>query len=564
MPRTALGKWISGWQPRTLRRGLILVVVAALLPLVVVSIIQSANVLEGVRTQIGNRLSASARAIAERERDNFIIARHSLGISSRRASIIDMNEFCTAALQATLEETKPAVVNYARTNSEGSPTCSAKPFDPTQNYSQTEWWKRAMAEGELTVSKPLLGPISKEPVILMVLPMKKEDGALDGAVSAAISLDSMQKSLNRAVVGSNATAAIISERGETLLSSNRVRLQNIDTSGASGTLAEAKDNDGTIWVYSVAPLERHDLFVVYAEPRTSSLSPSTRQLAFNMLLPILAIILASLAIWFGTHQLVIRWLKRLGVLARHFADGDLSGNEASFAKAPEEITALSNDLHEMARAIEARDNELLAALDTKTALTREIHHRVKNNLQIVMSLLTLQASRIEDEEVAITLAQTRARIAALALIHRLMYQQEEGEEASGSIDLGNLMSELATQMRTANREYGNVDLICNVGEYPVALDYAVPLSLFTVEAVTNAYRHGFADGRGGTITLTLDTDDEGATLHIVDNGSGFDVDSRAGQMGTDLMHAFASQVNGSYTVDSSNAGTAVTLRFSAY
>lgn len=563
MPRTAFGKWISGWQPRTLRRGMILVVVAALLPLVIVSIIQSAIVLESVRTQIGNRLSASARAIAEREGDSFIIARHSLGISSRRASIITMSESCTAALQATLEETRPAVVNYARTDANARPKCSARSFDPNQDYSQTEWWKRAMADKELTVSKPLLGPISKEPVILMVLPMKKPDGTLDGAVSAAISLDSMQKSLNRSVSGTNATAAIVSEAGETLLSSNRVRLTGINTH-ANGALGQATDKTGESWVYSVAPLERQDLFVVYAEPRTSSLSPSTRQMAFNMLLPILAIILASLAIWFGTHQLVVRWLKRLGVLARHFADGDLSGNEASFAKAPEEITALSNDLHEMARAIEARDNELLAALDTKTALTREIHHRVKNNLQIVMSLLTLQASRIEDEEVATTLAQTRARIAALALIHRLMYQQEEKEEASGSIDLGDLMSELATQLRTANREYANVDLICNVGEYPVALDYAVPLSLFTVEAVTNAYRHGFADGRGGAISLTLDRNGEGATLHIDDNGSGFDVNSRAGQMGTDLMHAFASQVNGSYSVDSSESGTAVTLRFSAY
>lgn len=563
MPRSSRDKWMKSWRPYTLRRGLVLIVVAALLPFVIVSFVQSAVALDGIRSQIGSRLAASARVVAERERDSFIIARHSLAISSRRASIIDISPSCTAALQATLEETRRAVVNYARTDAAGRPRCSARPFDPAQDYSSAEWWQRAKPAKDFTLSKPLLGPISKEQVILMILPMQNADGKFDGAVSAAISLSSIQKSLNRAVAGTNATAAIVSADGETLLSSSGVRLNGVETSSSQGPLAQAEDSKGNSWVYAVAPLERRDLFVLYAEPRASTLSPSTRQLLFNMLLPIMAILLASLAIWYGTHRLVVRWLRRLGVLARHFADGDLSGNEASFAKAPAEMRMLSADLHEMARAIEARDNELLAALETKTALTREIHHRVKNNLQIVMSLLTLQASRIEDEDAAATLAQTRARIAALALIHRLMYQQEEGEASTGEIDVGNLMNELAVQLRTANRDYSSVELICTVREHMVALDYAVPLALFTVEAVTNAYHHAFDGGGQGTIKLGLEVSAGDAVLSIADNGRGYDISNNVGQMGTDLMQAFATQVNGSFSVESGNEGTLVALRFPA-
>lgn len=549
------------WQPPTVRRGLILIVAVALLPFALVSFIQSALVLDSVRSLIGNRLAASALTISERERDAFIIARHSLAIASRRTSVIEMNEDCTKALEATLQETRAAVLNYARTDASGRPRCSARPFDPKQDFSQTDWWKTAMANKGFTLSKPIIGPISKAPVMILLLPIEKS-GKQDGTISAAIGLDNIQQSLNNSVRGSNAMAALVDAKGATLLSSNGLKLKNVDVSGEQGPLAEAEGPAGSEWVYSVAPLERRELFVLYAEPKSSTLSPSVRQLLFNMLLPIMAILLASIAIWFGANRLVVRWLERLGMLSRNFANGDLSGNEASFAGAPAEVAALSADMHAMARAIEARDQQLLASLETKTALTREIHHRVKNNLQIVMSLLTLQASRIEDVDVSATLAQTRARIAALALIHRLMYQQEDNEAATGEISIGTLLGELATQLRVANRDRPYVELVPGVGDDRIPLDHAVPVALFVVEAVTNAYRHAFREGDAGQILLTTERDGISVTLSITDNGGGYDVAS-GGQMGTDLMQAFATQVNGSSQVTSDETGTTVSLRFTA-
>lgn len=294
------------------------------------------------------------------------------------------------------------------------------------------------------------------------------------------------------------------------------------------------------------------------------MTPSLRQMQVSVLLPLIAMLFASLAIWFATNRMVVRWLRRLGGLANQFAGGNFAGNEYLFAKAPEEVVSLSDDLHSMARAIEARDDELKSALAIKTELTREVHHRVKNNLQIVMSLLTLQESQIEDSHAQGTLSQTRVRIAALALIHRLLYQQEDSDIGVNHIGIDNLMGELCTQLRTANRGRHNIDLKCDIVTHSIEVDHAVPLALFTVEAVTNAYAHAFDNDGAGLIKLTFEIEDGEAVLIIADDGRGYDIDASATRMGSDLMTAFADQVRGKASIESApGAGTKITLRFPA-
>lgn len=171
-----------------------------------------------------------------------------------------------------------------------------------------------------------------------------------------------------------------------------------------------------------------ELYVVFAAPTKNLMATAVQQVRINLVLPIAALLMASLAIWVGTNRLVLRWLKSLGLLADQFAKGDFSGEADRFALAPRELSLLSTHLHSMARNIESRDQELQAALDAKTALTHDIHHRVKNNLQIVSSLLTLQAGKISDPAGREALSQTRARIGALAQIHRLLYEESHDSD----------------------------------------------------------------------------------------------------------------------------------------
>ena len=319
--------------------------------------------------------------------------------------------------------------------------------------------------------------------------------------------------------------------------------------------------DGSEWMYVLTKLYSSDLFILYAEPRSTLMAAAVAQVRASILLPLISILLASLAIWLGTNRLVVRWLRDLGEVANKFAKGDFSGDRAKFANAPQEIADLSADLHSMAEVIDRRNSDLTEALRAKTILTREVHHRVKNNLQIITSLLTLQAARVSNGVAKDVLGQTRSRISALALIHRLLYEHDDSSER-GEVAINVLIGELCSQLRASHRSIRGVEFSCQASDQPVPIDHAVPLSLFVVEAVTNAYRHAFDQSSTGVIRLQFERQEDEAVLSISDNGRGYAATEEPGQMGTELMRGFASQVDGHLSIDSRlGGGTCVMLKF---
>ena len=294
------------------------------------------------------------------------------------------------------------------------------------------------------------------------------------------------------------------------------------------------------------------------------MSAAVAQLQASIILPLIAIALTIFAIWLGTNYLVIRWLSALRKLSDDITKGDFTGNRHAFINAPRELRELSDDLNDMAQVIDTRTTDLTDALTAKTELTREIHHRVKNNLQIVTSLLTMQAARMTDQGAQTALKQSRARIVALALIHRLTYEQDI-DNAKPEVTAEILTEELCKQLRYAHRDLRKVYLSCRADHHALPIDLAVPFALFIVEAVTNSYRHAFPNGAEGKIDLTFVIEGSEGILSVQDNGQGYDVDpATTREMGTELMHGFASQLNGraSFASDRST-GSLTTLRFPA-
>jgi two-component sensor histidine kinase len=391
-------------------------------------------------------------------------------------------------------------------------------------------------------------------------PIFSQGGRVDGAINVGIDLTWLRRSLETQKLAPHAHVAVIGSQGQVLMSSKSTALPVFDVNVANGQIAEAFARDGTSWTYAAAPLYDNQLYVVYAETTQQLMATSARQVEFNLILPIVTLLLACLAIWFGTNRLVLRWLRSLRALAAQFAQGKFSGDPSEYERAPREIALLSADLHTMAHAIETRDHDLQAALNAKTALTHDIHHRVKNNLQIVSSLLNLQAEKINDPAARAALSQTRARIGALAQIHRLLYEESHDSD-HGNVNISSLLNALCTQLRSLHRGQSYIHLSCDAAAQIVPINNAVPLTLLAVEAVTNAYRHGFGDGerQRGSIILHFDVADEQATLSVADDGIGFDPNEKTSSMGRQLMAAFAQQLGGELTVLSSPTGTEVKL-----
>lgn len=240
--------------------------------------------------------------------------------------------------------------------------------------------------------------------------------------------------------------------------------------------------------------------------------------------------------------------------AQQIGKGNYQPDPELFTGAPDDIILLNGDLNIL--ALEMRERDRL-----QRALTHEVHHRVKNNLQIVTSLLSMQASKMADPLGRAALGQTRARMGALALIHRMLYEQTD-DSKQGEIDIARLMNELCAQLRLMHNNASHVDFSCDAEAHNVPLDSTVPLILFAVEAVTNAYRHAFPEGRAGQLTMQFSVADGHALLRISDNGVGHDATGDFTSMGRQLMNAFAHQLGGKLEVASApETGTLVSLTY---
>lgn len=249
------------------------------------------------------------------------------------------------------------------------------------------------------------------------------------------------------------------------------------------------------------------------------------------------------------------WVSKLREQAAQIASGDYLPGTPAFSRAPGGMAELSRDLDNLAQLMAQREA-------ARKALAHEVHHRVKNNLQIITSLLNMQARHIANPVAREALGQTRARIGALALIHRILYEQDD-DGSQATLEVSRLISELCALFRVWNKERKEISFTCHVDALTVPLDSALPLALFAVEAVTNAYAYAFPDGRSGTVGLHFGVSPDGhAALSVTDDGAGFDSTANSRSLGRQLMLGFARQLGGTFAITSSaEAGTEARLDY---
>jgi PAS domain S-box-containing protein len=186
------------------------------------------------------------------------------------------------------------------------------------------------------------------------------------------------------------------------------------------------------------------------------------------------------------------------------------------------------------------------ALQEKTVLLNEVHHRVKNNLQVITSLLNLQANTVDDPRVRDILNESQNRLRAMALTHQLLYERKDFSR----MDLGDYLDRLAQLLRGAYRSSASsVELRLERPQEPVYLDLerAIPCGLVVNELVTNAFKHAFPAQRAGTITISLHGSDDRLTLGVRDDGVGlpddFDFDA-VKSLGLQLVPLLIDQLYG--------------------
>jgi HAMP domain-containing protein len=200
-------------------------------------------------------------------------------------------------------------------------------------------------------------------------------------------------------------------------------------------------------------------------------------------LPLMVGIAAILVVSLSWEALVLNWLVYLERLSRAYARGRYSLRPRRLQQAPAEFQALGQAVEEMASAVEHRDQALRDALDEQTVLLREVHHRVKNNLQIVGSLLSLQAQRSADPAARAALLDALVRVDAIALGQRFMQAQEEEEQVSSAELFETFVRQSRARLGAGRRA---LDIVAQIEPGLIPLETGSRLVMLAAEALLQA------------------------------------------------------------------------------
>jgi len=217
-------------------------------------------------------------------------------------------------------------------------------------------------------------------------------------------------------------------------------------------------------------------------------------------------------------------------------------------------------LHRIVARLSAERARTRALLETREAMFKELQHRVANNMQFVAAMLTMQQRQVEGTPAAAALEEAGARFRAMARVHRRLYDPANADRAFGP-----LVEELCHELLEAT---GAKNIVCRV-EVPdvrMPLDRVLALSMITTEAMTNAIKHAFPDGRPGTIRISLERlpEDEMAFI-VADDGQGMSEAAAptSRSLGMRIMQSFVQQLQGEFSYGPARVGSEFRMRFKA-
>lgn len=498
---------------------------------------------------------------------------------------------CSAVLDETLEGA-PELAGLTLYDPGGEPVCSTS--GSRGSAGENPWFEEALRYRNFTISDYTFTPDSPQPVIVTAVPVFTRSGDIRGVLSASIELYWLSAFSREARLPPDAVFFLLDSNGQVLANSTSLR------SDADGALPKQQDapsgdpraiardsltsvvqqdlvkqvverrlvdfqavgNDGVRRVYSSVALPHGNVIVLFGVPAHSMLGWIKQDLVARVLSLAAIWLMGIAAAWAGTRYLVTRWTSSLRHIALAYARGDYSA-KLDLDRAPSELRDLGNSLMLMAQRIQDRERDLRDSLDQKDMLLREVHHRVKNNLQIITSLINIHDKQIEQANSHTIINDIRMRVRALALVHRYLYEGKDVRLINFKPFLTELAQMLLSSLSSAERR---ISLSLDIPDMTVESERAVSIGLLVTEAMTNSLKHAFPDGRAGCITVrVIKHDATTATLVLADDGVGMQEgrsaggDAAAAKLGTQLIYGFARQLGAEISIVQ-DSGTRIEVR----
>jgi two-component sensor histidine kinase len=530
-----------------------LAVAVALSPILALGVLQAVVGYSQANQQRRGELTQAALRSASAARARIRVAT----VLLENVSPATMGIECAPHLTQLLDRSQ-GWENFIRFNAEGRVRCAAAAVHPGDLVAGQSWFRQLQRGDSVAVQSEAAGLYAPGPSLVAGMRITDASGAFAGALVAVLSVDSLRPDVSDASLAAGTEVALLDHNGRIAAATAGSTFAPPPPGWSKRALAPGgmmftgRDPQGVERVHAIVPLLADDVFVELSAPSAGILTWARLNALSGVVLPLLAWLSAWAAVWTVADRVVIRWLHYLDRIAAIYARGRFSVRPVQAEGAPEEFRALAMTLDGMADAIVARDLSLRESLAQKDAMMREIHHRVKNNLQVITSLLNMQQRALADPAAREAMSDTRQRITALALIYRALYQSPDLR----SVDVRQFLEELVAQLSVG--EGGRPSSIrtdLEADDLEIDPDKLPPLALFAVEAITNARKHAFGP-KGGAIHVRFKVTPTQISLDVIDDGKGVNAEASQAGVGRTLMNAFARQLRGEMTLSTAEGGGA--------
>ncbi|SFE11759.1 Two-component sensor histidine kinase, contains HisKA and HATPase domains [Sulfitobacter brevis] len=536
----------------------------ALLPIGLIAVVQTQQITEQSKLNAELSLLAVTEQASGAERQ---VLQEAFGAAEALGSIIRIRRDspdCSAFLRDYRDASNVyTLVGFIR--ADGIMECSSeeKEFDFTENDS----FHLSVESQQRRATTFRSGTVSQRPVTVVNTPVF-DQGELIGVMSISIPFETFKKVSEPALSLTPLAMMTFNQNGDILTTERGYAVVEKELpkdvalsvfTGDETKVFRAASKGGQERAYAVLPIVPNTVFALSVWPSDTPFLQTPLSSRIGLLLPVLMWLASLIVAFWALNRLAITHIRKLGRQMRRFAINRTLPRDTLNPSVPTELMEMESAFIGMAESILRDEATLEDSLREKNILLKEVHHRVKNNLQLISSIMNMQIRQASTADARFVLRRLQERILGLATVHKNLYQNDDLVRVDASV----LLHEVVNQLLSVGLAPGSdVKVHQHYDKISVDADDAAPLTLLVSEALTNALKYVSRDPeRESDITVNLGYDSPENAILIVKNAVGKDHTEPGTGLGSRLILAFTRQLNGQIEVEETETDYTLTVKF---
>ncbi|WP_138934787.1 sensor histidine kinase [Roseovarius arcticus] len=530
---------------------LALMLTLALLPLGIIAVVQTQNAYNTALDTYRASLSAQTARLVSSEREAIQGAQGiTQGLADSLAVLGPSDAVCSDLMQYSSQRNERVVfLGYIDTAMKSDCNNFGKSYDFTGVPTLT----RAMERAALSVTYNPSGGASHQPVVIVQQPVFSAQGVFKGFINLSMLASDIVQDQSSDNLAHGAVTVTFNDDGDVMTSNGApdgyeeflpAETQLQDLVGKGSQLFSEESRGGKPRDFAVVPILEGKAYALGSWQPMRPLIRDRAFSAFTLLFPLLMWLISLVVALVAIRLQVIRPIRILGRQMRDFAEGRRVFRSDALDNAPSELREIGETFSTMAQKVIRDEADLENTVHERDVLIKEVHHRVKNNLQLMSSILNMQARNAPSTDTRSALRKVQDRLTSLAAVHRGLYETPQVSQVRVDTLLDDLLGQLATL-----GDGGAIPLDVDLQFEPVTLvpDQAGPLAMMASEAFTNALKYATAgkDGRRH-IRVRLRPDPSGPDMVLFEVGNTVNDKVRADTeqgLGFKLIQAFCAQLD---------------------